>query len=82
MQLVRIAYVMVTGTGKYKEDYRAWSNQDEKSWTASQAHFIEAQVDLRERQQTSCQGGYIFNNLIGIKDAAINNMHKLIQKLQ
>ena len=29
-----------------------------KTWTKFQAHFIEAQANLRERQQPSWQGGY------------------------
>ena len=57
-QLVRIAYGLVTETGQYPEDCRSWKNQDDKSWTTFQDHFIEAQADLRERQQTSRQGGY------------------------
>ena len=57
-QLVRIAYRLVAETGKYPEDCRAWRNQDDKSWKTFHAHFIEAQANLRERQQTSCQGGY------------------------
>ena len=30
----------------------------EKTWTTFQAHSIEVQANLRERQKTSCQGGY------------------------
>ena len=66
-QLVRITYGLVAETGHYPEDCRAWRNQDDKSWTTFQAHFIEAQADLRERQQTSRQGGYGANNLVGIE---------------
>ena len=42
MELVRIAYRLVAETGQYPEDCRAWRNQDEKSWTYFQDHFIEA----------------------------------------
>ena len=56
-QLVSIAYQLVVETGKYPEECRAWRKQDEKSWTAFKDHFIEAQADLIERQQTSIQGG-------------------------
>ena len=48
------------------------SKQDDKSWTSFQAHFIEAKADLRERQQTSLQGGYRTNNLVGIEEAFAN----------
>ena len=56
-------------TGQYPEDCRAWNNQDEKSCTTFQAHLIEAQENLRERQKTSRQGGYGSNNLVGIQEA-------------
>ena len=62
-QLVCIAYGMVAKTGKYPEDCRAWRNQDDNSWTSFQSHFIKAQDDNRERQQTSRMGGYGANNL-------------------
>ena len=59
-------------TGQYPEDCRAWRNQDDKSWTAFQAHPIEAQANLRERQKTSRQDGYGANNLVGIEGAFAN----------
>ena len=68
-QLLRIAYGLVAETGEYPEYCRPWRNQDGKFWTTFQAHFIEAQSDLRERQKTSRQGGYGANNLVGIKEA-------------
>ena len=68
-QLVCIAYGLVAETGQYPEDYRAWRNQDYKSWTTLQSHFIEAQADLIEREKTSLQGGYVPNNLVGINKA-------------
>ena len=71
-QLFRIAYGLVAETGKYPEDFRAWRNQDDKSWTTFQDHFIEAQADLRESPQTSCQDGYRANNLVGIEEAFAN----------
>ena len=46
-QLVRIAYRLVADTGHYPEDCRACRNQDDKSWTTFQFHFIEAQANLR-----------------------------------
>ena len=46
-QLVHIAYGLVDETGQYPEDFWAWSNQDDKSSTTFQAHFIEALADLR-----------------------------------
>ena len=66
-RIARIAYGLVTETGQYPEDCRSWKNQDDKSWTTFQDNFIEAQADLRERQQTSRQGGYRANNLVGIE---------------
>ena len=66
-QLVRIAYELVAETGQYPEDCRAWRNQDDKSSTYFQSHFIEEQADLRERRKTSRQGGYGVNNLVGIE---------------
>ena len=72
IQLVRIACGLVAESGQYPEDCRAWRNQDEKYWTTFKAHFIEAQADLRERHQTSRQGGYEANNLVGIKEAFTN----------
>ena len=71
-QLLRIAYRLVVETCPYPEYCRAWRNQDEKSWTTFQAHFIETQADLRERQKTSHQGGYRANNLVGIEEAFSN----------
>ena len=74
-QLVRIAYGLVAETGQYPEDCRAWRNQDDKSCTIFHAHLIEAQDNLRERQQTSRQGGYGANNLVGIEEAFTNLAH-------
>ena len=71
-QLVRIVYGLVDEMGQYPEDCWVWRNQDEKSWTNFQAHFIEAQSDLRERQQTSLQGVYGSNNLVGIEEVFTN----------
>ena len=47
--------------GQFQEDCRTWRAKSDpgKTWTTFQAHFIEAQADLHERQQTSSQGGYI-----------------------
>ena len=59
-------------TGQYPEDCRSWRNQDDKSWTTFQAHFIEAQAGLRERQQTSQQGGYGAKKLVDIEEAFTN----------
>ena len=41
-QIVRIAYRLVYDTSQYLEDYRVLRNQDGKSWTSFQDHFIEA----------------------------------------
>ena len=71
-QIFRIAYGIVAETGQYPKDCRVWRKQDKKSWTEFQAHFIEAQSDLRERQQTSCQVGYGANNLVQIEEAFAN----------
>ena len=71
-QLVHISYVLVAETGQYPEDCRSWRNQDDKSWTTFQAHFIEAQAGLRERQQTSQQGGYGAKKLVDIEEAFTN----------
>ena len=65
--MVRIAYVLVAEIDQYPEDWRARRNQDDKSWTSFQAHFIEAHAELQERRQTSRQGGYGANNLVVIK---------------
>ena len=51
-QLIRITYVLVADTVQYPEDFRAWRNQDDKSWTSLQAHFVVAQDSLRERQKS------------------------------
>ena len=58
-QVIRIAYGLVAETGKFQEDCRTWQAKldPEKTWTTFQSHFIEAQADLRKRQQTSRQGG-------------------------
>ena len=48
-QLLLITYGLVSNTGQYPEDCRAWRNQDYKSWKSFQTHFIEAQADLIER---------------------------------
>ena len=66
-QLVRIPYELVVNTGQLPEDCRSWRNQDDKYWITFQVHCIESQVELRERQQTSRQGGYRANNLVGIE---------------
>ena len=78
-QLVRITYGLVAETGQYPEDCRAWRNQDEKSWTTFQAHFIEAQAELRERQKTSRQGGYGSKNLVGIEESSTNLAHAMAE---
>ena len=43
-----------------------------KTSTTFQAYFIEAQSDLQERQQTSLQGGYGYNNLFVTEEAFTN----------
>ena len=50
-QVVHIAYSLVVETGKFQEDFRTWRAKSEqnKTWTTFQAHFIEAQSNLRER---------------------------------
>ena len=67
-----IAYRPVDKNGQYPEYYWAWRAINEKSWTVFQAHFIEAQYDLQESQQTARQGVYGTNNLVGIKEAFSN----------
>ena len=59
-QVVRIAYRLVAETAQLQEDCRTWRAklEMEKTWTTFQAHFTEAQADLQEQHQTSCQGGY------------------------
>ena len=42
--------------------------EPEKTWTKDQAHFIEAQADLREQQETSHQGGC---SIAGIENNAM-----------
>ena len=44
-QLVHNTHQLEADTGQYPEYCRDWSNQDDKSWTTFQAHFIKAQVD-------------------------------------
>ena len=63
-QIVCIPYGMVAETGQYPEDCWVWRSREDKYWTVFQAHFIEAQVDLQERQQTAHQDGYVSNNLV------------------
>ena len=70
--MVRIAYGLVAETVQYPEYWRPWRNQYYKSWASFQAHFIEAQADLRKRHQTSLQGGYRANNLVGMEEAFAN----------
>ena len=65
--IVRITYGLVSETGQYPEDCQAWRNQTKKSWKSFQYHFILVQADIRERQQTSIQGGYGSNNLVWIE---------------
>ena len=59
-QVVRISYILVVETGRFQEECRTRQAklEPEKTWTTFQAHFIEAQVDLQERQQTYRQVGY------------------------
>ena len=59
VQVVRIYYGLVTEMGKFQEDCQIWraKSEPEKTWTTFQAHFIEAQADLHERQQTSPSRG-------------------------
>ena len=71
-QIVLITYRLVADTGQYLKDCWAWRTQDDKYWTVFQAHFIKYQANLRERQQTFCQGGYGDNNLFGIEEAFAN----------
>ena len=53
-KVVRVAYGLVAETGKFQENCRTWraKSEPENTWTTFQAHFIEAQANLRERQQT------------------------------
>ena len=50
-----IYYGLVAETAKFQEDCRTWRAklEQEKTCTLFQAHFIEAQADLKERQKTS-----------------------------
>ena len=59
-QVVRITYVLSAETGQLQEYCRTcWSKlEQENTWTTFQAHFIEAQADLWERQKTFRQGRY------------------------
>ena len=59
-QVSCIAYGIIAETGKFHEDCQTWQAklEQEKTWTKFQAHFIEAQADLRELQKTYHQGGY------------------------
>ena len=45
-QIICIPYILVAVTGQYPEDFQVRRTQDNKSWTAFKAHFIEAQADL------------------------------------
>ena len=65
-------YGLLAVMGQYPGEFQAWITQNNNSWMAFQNHFIKAQQDLRELQQTLCQGGYCYNNLESIKEAFAN----------
>ena len=68
-QVVRISCGLVIETGKFQEDFWTWraKSEPENIWTTFQAHFVEAQDDLRKRQYNYHQGGYSI-------DTSHNNM--------
>ena len=75
-QVVCIAYGLVAETGQFQEYCRTWrsKSEQEKTWTSFQAHFIKAQADLREWQQTSQQGGYHTANNVTEMSVAFSNL--------
>ena len=73
----RIALVLLAETGKFQEYCRTWwaKLEAEKPWMDFQAHFIEAQANLHEQQQTYHQEGYtsvVSHNLVRIQDEFSN----------
>ena len=70
--LVHISCGLVEDTGQYPEYCWVWRKQDNKYCTELQSHFVEAQSDLHEWQQTLRQGGYRANDLVGIKESFKN----------
>ena len=65
-KLVHITYGLIEETGQYPEDFQEWRMHENAYCTSFQFHFIKAKSELRERKQTSRQGGYGSNNLVGI----------------
>ena len=79
-KLIHIACGLVAETGQYPENCWEWRMQENKSWTAFQAHLIKAQSDPQERQNTSCQGRYRSNNLVGIKEVFANLAQETVEE--
>ena len=78
-QLARITYGLVSDMFQYPKDCWAWRTLDNKYWTDFQAHFIKAQADIQERQQTSRQGRYVSNNLVEIEQAFENLVQSTVK---
>ena len=75
--IFQIAYILIMDTGKFQEDCHTWRAKSETNKISMKlpVHFIEAQADLREYQQTTRQRGYTIagvNNLVEIRDAFVN----------
>ena len=66
-EFFRIMHGLVTETGKYPENCRAWIMHDKKYWTANQANLIEDQADPWYRQKILYQDGYGAKVLVGTK---------------
>ena len=62
-QLLRIAYTLVSKTGLYFEDCKAWNAKpnNEKTWTTFKTHFHHAQRLLCDQLRTTKQAGFTSN---------------------
>lgn len=63
LQIVNNAYNLVSQTGLYFEDCKAWDRRDpaDQTWDNFKTHFLLAQQILRNQQVTTQQGGYHAN---------------------
>lgn len=76
LQIVNNAYNLVSQTGMYFEDCKAWDRLPEldKNWDNFKTHFLLAQQILRNQQATTQQGGY-HANLATWNNAANDDYH-------
>lgn len=59
-QILGTAYTLVFNTGMYFDECKTWNAKpaNDKTWETFKDHFLVAQNQLRQQQQTAQQGGF------------------------